>query len=190
MQQDREARRGAQSVYESFTRERTGDSAVASARYGLAFKQANNALEAIASGNVESQRALGLGGTATGSSPASGGGRLATPGGAVPTGNNGQARIPANVTPSGSAGRGDAAGRMNQYAQQSRFLNGRSFYQNGNQWVDATAQKSSGAKRIRIQFNSAEYFELITGNPETAPWLALGQNVQFVLRDAVYEIYE
>lgn len=43
---------------------------------------------------------------------------------------------------------------------------------------------------MRIQFGSAEYFDLVAKQPKALPWLALGQNVQFVLNDTVYDIYE
>jgi len=52
------------------------------------------------------------------------------------------------------------------------------------------AQKTPNAKRVRVQFNSAEYFALAAKEPESLPWLALGQNVQFVLKGTIYEIYE
>ena len=51
-------------------------------------------------------------------------------------------------------------------------------------------QKSPNAKRVRIQFGSAEYFNLIARNSKVLPWLALGQNLQFVLDNIIYEIYE
>jgi Ca-activated chloride channel homolog len=79
-----------------------------------------------------------------------------------------------------------AAARLTQYTQQSRFVNGRAFFQNGNQWIDSNAQNT--AKRQRIQFNSEEYFNLLTKHPEAGPWLALGQNVVLTLGDTVYEI--
>ena len=43
-------------------------------------------------------------------------------------------------------------------------------------------------KREHVQFNSEEYFNLLTKHPEAAPWLALGQNVVLTLDDTVYEI--
>jgi Ca-activated chloride channel family protein len=82
-----------------------------------------------------------------------------------------------------------AAARLGQYTQQSRFVNGRAFFQNGNQWIDSNAQNNT-AKRQRIQFNSEEYFNLLTKHPEAGPWLALGQNVVLTLDDTVYEIAE
>jgi len=83
-----------------------------------------------------------------------------------------------------------APARLDQYTQQSRFVGGKNFFQNGNQWMDSVVQKTPNAKKIRIQFNSPEYFELAAKNSKALPWLALGQNVQFVLENTVYEIYE
>jgi Ca-activated chloride channel family protein len=82
-----------------------------------------------------------------------------------------------------------AAARLSEYTQQSRFVNGRAFFQNGKQWIDSSAQNNTG-KRQRVQFNSEEYFNLLTKHPEAGPWLALGQNVVLALDDTVYEIAE
>ena len=79
---------------------------------------------------------------------------------------------------------------MAEYTQQARFVAGRSFYQNGNQWIDATIQKLKEPKRVRVQFGSVEYFDLVAKKPETRPWLALGQNVQFALNDTIYEVFD
>jgi Ca-activated chloride channel family protein len=81
------------------------------------------------------------------------------------------------------------AARVSQYTQQSRFVNGRAFFQNGTQWIDSSAQNNT-AKHQRVQFNSEEYFNLLTKHPEAGPWLALGQNVVLTLDDTVYEIAE
>ena len=77
-----------------------------------------------------------------------------------------------------------------QYAQQSRYVGGRTFYQNGSQWIDGEAQKQTDAKHIRIQFESKEYFDLLQKNPKALTWLSLGKNVQFVLDNQIYEVYE
>jgi Ca-activated chloride channel family protein len=79
-----------------------------------------------------------------------------------------------------------AIARVTEYTQQSKFVNGRSFFQNGSQWIDSNAQNTS--KRQRLQFNSDEYFKLLSKHPEAAQWLALGQNVVLALDDTVYEI--
>jgi Ca-activated chloride channel homolog len=78
--------------------------------------------------------------------------------------------------------------RLMQYTRQSKFVNGRAFYQNGKQWIDATAQNLT--KRQRVQFNSEAYFDLLKQHPEAAPWMALGQSVLLALDDTVYEITE
>ena len=80
--------------------------------------------------------------------------------------------------------------RLVQYSQQTQFVAGKNFFQNNNQWLDSAIQKHPDAKRVRIRFGSTEYFDLIARNPAALPWLALGQNVQFVLKDTVYEVYE
>jgi len=80
--------------------------------------------------------------------------------------------------------------RSDQYAQQARFAGGRAFYQNGSQWIDSEVQKQQTAKRQRVHFNSEEYFALLKQHRDVAPWAALGKNVQFVLNDTIYEIYE
>ena len=78
--------------------------------------------------------------------------------------------------------------RLTRYTQQSRFVNGRAFFQNGNQWVDANAQNLT--RQTRIRFNSEEYFDLLKKHPETAQWLALGRNMLLAVGDMVYEIFE
>jgi Ca-activated chloride channel family protein len=80
----------------------------------------------------------------------------------------------------------EESARLMQYTQQSKFVNGRAFFQNGKQWVDANAQNVT--KRQRVQFNSDDYFALLQKHPEAAPWMALGQNVLLALDDTVYEI--
>lgn len=74
--------------------------------------------------------------------------------------------------------------------QQSRFIRGRAFYQNGDRWVDAQSQALPEEKRQRVQFGSDEYFALLAKNPEAGPWLAVAQNVTLTLGGTVYEIHE
>jgi Ca-activated chloride channel family protein len=85
----------------------------------------------------------------------------------------------------------DSKTRLAQLSQQGQFIAGKNFYQNTrNEWVDEAAQKSQNVRRQRIQFNSSEYFAFAAKTPRALPWLALGQNVQFVLGDTLYEIYD
>jgi len=91
----------------------------------------------------------------------------------------------------GAAPSSDAKVRLVQYSQQGQLVAGKNFFQNAsNQWVDSMVQKSQNAKRQRIQFNSPEYFEFASKNPRALPWLALGQNVQFIMDGTLYDIHE
>ena len=80
--------------------------------------------------------------------------------------------------------------RAVQYSQQTQFVGGKNFFLNENQWIDSAVQKNPNAKRVRLQFGSPEYFTFSAKHAQAAPWLALGQNVQFVLEGTIYEVYE
>jgi Ca-activated chloride channel family protein len=75
------------------------------------------------------------------------------------------------------------------YGQQTRIVNGKAFYQNGNTWTDADVQRQA-LKRQRVRFNSDEYFQLARANAANAQWLSLGSEVDVVIGDTVYEIRE
>jgi Ca-activated chloride channel family protein len=157
-----------------FQEQKDGSQATASARYGRALKSATTASGAISQGNFELQRAQIM------SQPAP-----AAPQAAL-RGTAGAAALAGRRAPSGPATAVTAP--AGQAIQQSQFVGGRTFYQNGNQWIEGAVQKMAAAQRIRIQFNSAEYFALAAKEPKVLRWLALGSNVQFVLGDKVYEI--
>ena len=82
------------------------------------------------------------------------------------------------------------AQRMAQYAQQSRFVAGKTFFQNDGVWVDAALQVATHVNAIRLEFGSQEYFELLKRHPEALPWAALGQKVRFLLENITYEIHD
>ncbi len=158
------ARKDGAENWNYFKNDRGGDKAVAGARYGLMLRMAEVPAAAAAGvgGAAEANRALGVGGSF------GAGGMSATP--------------PALE---------DSKERLANYSQQGRLVAGKSFYQNsGNQWVDSAAQKFPNAPRRRIQFNSSEYFAFAAQTPKALPWLALGQNVQFILDGALYDIHE
>jgi hypothetical protein len=77
-----------------------------------------------------------------------------------------------------------------QASQPTQFVAGKTFFQNGTQWVDSALQKSPNAAHVRIQFGSQDYFDFAAKHPQALAWLALGQNVQFVLANTLYEIHE
>ena len=134
--------------------------------------------------------AAGGGGAARGGGRAGGGaggagGRGGAGGGGGGFGGGGG--IIAGTTPSVAP---DVSATVLNYTQQSRFVGGRNFYQNGAQWIDSTIQALKDPARIRIQINSKEYFDLIAAQKDVLPWLSLGTAVQFVLDGKVFEIYE
>src|SRR6185503_5803417 len=163
LQEDSAARNSVGEYYKNSTLQRYGLAPVTRSRSELAYKSANAPADALSLGAAEAQRGFVANPE---SSPAAGG-----VGGVV-------------------AGRKLTVERVAQYTQQTQFAGGRSFYQNGNQWIDGSVQKLKDARRVRIQFNSKEYFDLAAKKPETLPWLALGQNVQFALNDAIYEVFD
>ena len=165
LREDR-ARREAADVYYRFSREKGGDLAVAGARSYQQLKSANAPADAIAAGNVETLRA------APSAAPMSMSSAAVRGAGPVVAGQ------PFAVT---------AAQGM---AQQSRFVAGKAFYQNGTQWVDGEVQKLKNAKPVRVQFGSEDYFTLLKENPGAQKWLALGANLQCLIGGTVYEIYE
>jgi Ca-activated chloride channel homolog len=84
----------------------------------------------------------------------------------------------------------DSKDNLQNLAQQVRNVLGRAVYQQDNYWVDSELQKRETKNKKRIQFNSDEYFALLNKEPETAQFLALGQNVRFYHNNVFYEVYE
>ena len=84
----------------------------------------------------------------------------------------------------------DSKGEIRNLSQQVRNVLGRAVYQQDSFWVDSELQNRDGKNKKRIQFNSDEYFKLLNKEPETAQFLALGQNVKFYHNNVFYEVYE
>ena len=84
----------------------------------------------------------------------------------------------------------DKKGYTANLVQQVKNIQGRAIYNNGSFWVDSGIQQLKSPKVKRIQFGSDEYFKLLTDEPMSAQYLALGQNVRFVLNNQLYEIHE
>lgn len=81
-------------------------------------------------------------------------------------------------------------GQTQNLATQSKNIQGRAVYQVGNAWVDSQVQAAGNANVRRIQFASEEYFDLLKSEPQSAQFLALGQNVRFAVKGQVFEIFE
>jgi Ca-activated chloride channel family protein len=75
-------------------------------------------------------------------------------------------------------------------SQANRYVQGRTFYQNGTQWIDAQVQSRPEARRVQVRFNSDEYFELLARHADAPQWLSVGRNVVLLLDDTIYEIVD
>ena len=84
----------------------------------------------------------------------------------------------------------DKTGKTRNLSSQVRNIQGRAVYQKNNEWIDLYVQNNKNQKAKRIKFASTEYFNLLNKHPETSQFLSLGQNVRFVYKSSVYEIYE
>ncbi len=171
---DREVLEQARAQFESFKRDKAGDLAIGSARAAKLLKEATNALASQQRSNAEA--AQGLGGY-RGNGAGLANGAPAAPGGFI---------VP------GRKGAPGQSSKARQVVQPMQYFGGKNFCQNDKFWVDTDVQKaeSAKAKRTRVKFNSDAYFALLAKEPKAAQWLALGQNVQFVLNGTIYEIHE
>ncbi len=165
MDRNEVARRVAQSALESFKADEAGEAAVAGARVQNLMKYAGSDM-------------AGSGGTMPGSREAW---RAVVASGAV------SETMPAEME---SSGLEEARRTVADVASAMRRVGGKTFIQNGAQWIDTGAQALSGGKPRRIQFNSAAYYELLASSPDSAPWLSLGKNMLIAHNGELIEIYE
>ncbi len=158
----------AKAGYDSFMKEKSGSKAISGARSYQQLKDANAPSLAITAGNVDALR------------------YAAPPSAQQPLSRAQGAGGPAVVA--GKTVTLESVAR--EFGQQSRFVGGKTFYQNQSQWVDADAQKLAAPSKVRVQFGSKEYFDLQRKDSKAQTWLALGNNVQFVLNGTLYEVFE
>jgi len=175
------ARRELFGAYDGLNRSRSGDRAVGDARHLYKLKAAESAV-AIQQSNEDLLRGYAFTTAPNTPAPAAAAGVPALSS-SVAGGTVGEV---AQLWKAPPAEAGKPAGPQ----MQQRFVGGRAFTLKTNSWMDTEIQKKQSAKRVRVQFESPEYFELVTKNPKAQPWLALGRNVQFVLGETIYEIYE
>lgn len=169
---DEPAQSAGRGAYDAFKTKVDGSAGVAMARSQNVMKHANQVDSDMLRGNMEASTAMNVPATATTASAAP----MAMPGTSYNT-----IQAPSD----------DANTRVVQYTQRAKYIAGRAFFQNGNQWIDSNVSKQKGnASTVRLKFGSDEYFALLAKNPEARPWLALGQNVKLVLNDLVYDIYD
>lgn len=103
----------------------------------------------------------------------------------------------------GSVEASEAIQRMNQSDQLSDYaddpisrdiaqVQGRAFYRNDRQWIDAKASMPQNAElpKEQIRFQSKAYFELLENEPGIHEILALGTTIRFVWNGRLLEIAE
>ena len=152
----------AASSWQAFRSDRAGEGAVADAQGSIALRSAAAPAVAAAGSSAAFARRYGLASTPAASAPGA----------------------PAPSAPTG-------AERVVHYAQQSRFVAGKSFFQNNGEWIDADLQKvPAKAQPIRLALGSPEYFDFVHRHPKALAWLALGPKVRFILDKTVYETYD
>ena len=97
----------------------------------------------------------------------------------------------ANGWQTSADGKADGYRVVNNYAQQTRTINNRSFFLNGNQWTDAGVQNAATTvAHVKVVFGSDAYFDLLAKYPEAAEYLALGNNLTIELGGKIYDIME
>ncbi len=178
---DRAASAEAAKSWSYFSRSKDGLAGVANARSSYQLKAADQAAQSVRGGQTEANVGLNV---TLAAAPAAPRPTIANP---YPAG-SGSVSSTATLPSQPSV---DAAKRLDEYVQNARFVAGKNFFQNGEQWVDAEAQKQeANAKRVQLKFGSKDYFEFYAKNTTARPWLALGRQVQFVLNGTLYEVVD
>ena len=167
---DAGAQQAAGGAYDSFKNQTDGSAGVAIARLQGRMKSSMQVDSDLMAGNVEASTAMNVPTSTITAAPAA-------------------ASMPGTSFNTVQPPSGDAGTRVVQYTQRAKYVAGRAFFQNGNQWIDNNVSKQNGGASVRIKFGSDEYFALLDQHPEARAWLALGQNVKLLLASTVYDIY-
>ncbi len=166
---DKDAQASAGGAYNAFRNQADGPSGVAIARLQNTMKYSTHAASDLTSVNAEAAKAMNVPVDAVTATTA-------------PMSGTSYNTIQAPALEAGT--------RVVQYTQRAKYIAGRAFFQNGNQWIDNSVSKQNGGQSVRIKFGSDDYFALLAAHPEARPWLALGQNVKLLLASTVYDIYD
>jgi Ca-activated chloride channel family protein len=196
LDQDPRAKEAAKSIYDLTVAEskserfRGGDVAVANATNLAQLKDSYNEQQAGQNFALDKGGSFGVnptGGVGGGAAPAA-----TSPNDALALGKSSNGSLQLRGAAYGRKADGTEEPQQNfgyransNYAQQARVVRGRAFYQNGNTWTDATASTKADLKKREVKFNSDEYFKLLADHPEASAWLALGNEVDLVLDDAL-----
>lgn len=160
--------------YNRFRDDKDGSQAVGGARSSYSLKAADAPSAAVQLGREEAYRGLALNNPAD---PATG------------LGANSSGTF-AGAAPAAPTQPQVYKKQAREMEQLGRYIKGKTFYYRDGRWMDSEVQKLENPKKVRIQFGSPEYFDLIQKEPKIPSWLSLGPNLQFTLKDVVYEVYE
>ena len=75
-----------------------------------------------------------------------------------------------------------------QNSRASQFVANKNFLNQSNVWVDSEYSDNKKQPEKKLQFGSADYFDLIKREPGLAPYLSLGEEVLVVWKNTVYRI--
>ncbi len=70
----------------------------------------------------------------------------------------------------------------------NQFVANKNFFNQSNVWVDAEFKAEAKLPEVKLNFASAEYFDLVKKEPELGQYFALGQNVVLVWKGKVYRV--
>jgi hypothetical protein len=56
-------------------------------------------------------------------------------------------------------------------------------------WNETSTMGANQQPAVKVEFDSKEYWDLVSKNPELKDVLALGTQVRFLLDNKIYEVY-
>ena len=133
-------------LYRRFNRESTGDFAVAGAKSYQSLKMAESPQNAVAASAADAFR------YAPAAAPSAVRERAVAARGSA----YGGTFVNGSAPPTAPSSQELAS----EFARQGKYVNGRTFYQNGQQWIDSEIQKKPNASRVRLVFGSDEYLRV------------------------------
>ncbi len=99
-------------------------------------------------------------------------------------------------TPASAMDKAERAARLGEKSDSTkkqihpltRFIRGRAFYWNNEEWVDALVAETPDEAFIHIAFGSKKYFELLKEHPDANAWLSIGNRVKLKIGETFYAV--
>jgi Ca-activated chloride channel homolog len=80
--------------------------------------------------------------------------------------------------------------QMQVQTQVQKFVGRRTFRFDAGFWVESTLEGAKDPLMTRVEFDSKEYWDLVSKHPELRDVLALGTQVKFQVGNKLFEIYD